>query len=159
MECEFDVKMDVSVLYDYSLYHTYRNVTGLLGTLVGFLLIVNFLSNNNYLYLIFGIIVVFYLPVALFFSCKKQVDGNVAYKEALHYKVNDEGMEVSQGEIVQMQGWDKVIKAVATQKSIILYTSKNVATIFPREDVGENMDVLMKLIAEHIEPRRVKIRF
>lgn len=159
MECEFDVKMDVSVLYDYSLYHTYRNVTGLLGTLVGFLLILNFLKNNNYLYLAFGIVVVFYLPVALYFSVKKQIIGNAVYKDALHYKVNGEGMEVSQGEVVQMQGWDRIIKAVSTHKSIILYTSRNVATIFPREDVGENMDVLMKLIAENVEPKRVKIRF
>lgn len=159
MECEFDVHMNTGVLYDYSLYHTYRSITGLLGTLVGFLLIMNYLSNNNILYLIAGIVVVFYLPVALYMSAKKQVMSNETYKQPLHYRICDEGMEVSQGDIVQMQSWDRVMKAVSTQKSIILYTSRSVATIFPREDVAENMDVLLKQIAEHVEPKRVKIRF
>lgn len=159
MNCEFDVNMKTSVLYDYSMYHTYRGLSGILGTIVGILLIVNYLQGHSLLYLIFGIIVVFYLPVGLFFNAKKQMAMVENYKSALHYKLSAEGIEVSQGEVVQVMPWDGVIKAVSTQKSIILYTGRNIAIIFPREDLGEQLQEVLKIISENMEPKRVKIRF
>lgn len=156
---EFDVHMNVGVLYDYSLYHTYRSMAGILGTFVGILLIANFARFKNPLYLIFGIVCILYLPVALYMSCRKQMLSVEAYKQPLHYKLTDEGIEVSQGDIVQGHGWDAVIKAVSTGKSIMLYTGKNVATIFPRADLGDDTADVIKYICAHVEPKKVKIRF
>ncbi len=46
MEMEFDVKVTAGVLYDYLLYHTYTGLSGMIGTLVGAVLIMTFLSTN-----------------------------------------------------------------------------------------------------------------
>lgn len=159
MQCEFDVNMKTSVLYDYSIYHTYRGLSGILGTIVGMLLILNFLEGQSLLYLLFGIIVIFYLPVALFFGAKRQMMTIESYKSPLHYRLCEEGVEVSQGEVVQMLPWDAVMKAVSTGKSIILYTGRNVAVIFPRESLGEELNTALKVISEYLEPKRNKIRF
>lgn len=157
--CEFDVNMKTSILYDYSLYHTYRGISGILGTVVGMLLILNYLQNHQILYLIFGIIVVAYLPVGLLLNAKKQMTMVETYKSPLHYKLSEEGIEVSQGDVVQVMPWTGILKAVSTQKSIILYTGRNIAVIFPRADLGDNLQDALKIICQYVEPKRVKIRF
>ena len=50
MEMEFDVKVTAGVMYDYLLYHTYTSFSGMIGTLVGVILIMTFLSTNNLFY-------------------------------------------------------------------------------------------------------------
>ena len=159
MDLEFDVQMDKSILFDYSLYHTYMGISGLLGTFVGILLLISFTRDHSPLYLIFGIVVILYLPVNLYLACSKQILAVEAYKHPLHYKVNDEGITVSQGEQVVSHGWDRIIKAVSTRKSIILYTGKNVATIFPRSAMGELTVPVIQTISANVEPKKVKIRF
>lgn len=159
MKIEFDVQMNAKKLYDYSLYHTYRSFSGLLGTAMGALLILYFLSTGQILYLIFGIIVILYLPIALYLNAKKQMVSVQSYKEPLHFCISDEGMEVSQGEVKQLQEWEKVQKVVSTGQSIILYTGKTIATVIPREDMGEKTEEVIQTISRNVPPKRVKIRF
>lgn len=156
---EFDVNMNTSVLYDYSLYHTYRSMPGLLGTLVGILLIMDYSRTHSLTCLLFGIIVILYLPINIYMNCRRQMLVVEAYKKPLHYKLTDSGIEVSQDDIVQGHEWEAVIKAVSTGKSIILYTGKNVATIFPREALDGMTTEVIKFICAHVEPKKVKIRF
>lgn len=158
MELEFDVHMSTSVLYDYSLYHTYRGLSGILGTAVGVLLIANFANTHQILYLIFGLITVGYLPIALYMNAKRQMLAVPAFKEPLHYRLTEDGIEVSQGEVTQSQEWSAVLKAVSTKKSVILYTGKAVASILPRVDMGSQTEAVIKMICAHVEPKRVKIR-
>ena len=73
--------------------------------------------------------------------------------------MTDEGIFVSQGETEETQSWEKCYKAVSTSKSIILYTSKNTASIFPKKDLGEKKDALIQMISTHMPPNKVKIRF
>lgn len=159
MELEFDVHMSTANLYDYSLYHTYRGVSGILGTAVGVLMIANFVNSHQILYLIFGLITIFYLPVALYMNAKRQMLAVAAFKEPIHYRLTEEGIEVSQGDVVQSQEWSAVVKAVSTRKSIILYTGKAVASILPREDMGSQTEAVIRMVCAHVDPKRVKIRF
>lgn len=156
---EFDVHMNTKVLYDYSLYHTYHSPTGLLGTIMGALLLMNFVNTKAPLYLIFGIVTIFYLPVALYMNARKQMASVEAFKMPLHYRLTEDGIEVSQGDTVQSHEWDAVIKAVSTGRSIILYTGKAVATLFPRADLGEDTVPALRMIAAHIDPKKNRIRF
>lgn len=158
-EIELDVKINKNILYDYSLYHTYRSFAGILGTFIGILLIVYYVRMHNPLHLIFGIIVIFYLPVNLYMACTRQMQVTEAYKAPIHYRLHENGIEFSQGEIVQGYEWSKVLKAVGTSKSIFLYTGKNIATILPRADMGDDMLEILAYIHAHVEPSKVKIRF
>ncbi len=159
MEMEFDVKLTVGVLYDYLLYHTYTSLSGMLGTLVGSFLIMAFLSTKYVIYLIAGIVLIVYLPGALFLRAMRQVQDTPAFKRPLHYRMTDEGISVSQGENEENQSWDSCVKAVSTGRSIILYTSKTAASIFPKKDLGEKKEALIQMISTHMPPRKVKIRF
>ncbi len=157
MEVEFDVKIDAGVLYDYMLHHTYTGSAGILGSAVGALGIVAFFMKGYPLYLIFGVVILFYLPVSLYMRAQKQALQPV-FKEALHYRMTQEGVFVSQGEEEQFQRWEDMYKAVSTGRSIILYTSRINASIFPKKELGDRQAEIIAMISTHMEPKKVNIR-
>lgn len=157
MEVEFDVKVNAGVLYDYMLHHTYTGSAGILGSAVGALGIVAFFMNGYPLYLILGVVILVYQPVALYLRAKKQAL-NPVFKEPLHYKMTQEGVSVSQGETEQFQKWEDMYKAVSTGRSIILYTNRINASIFPKKDLGEKQPEVVAMISRHMPPKKVQIR-
>ncbi len=158
MEVEFDVKVTPGVLYDYMLYHTYASASGLIGSVVGALLVVAFFMGKGVLCLIAGITVLVYLPWTLMLKSRQQYLANPAFKNPLHYKLTEEGIEVSQNDEVQGQKWEELYKAVSTPRSLILYTSPVNASIFPRKDLGEKLPGVIEIISTHMPPGKVKIR-
>lgn len=158
MEVEFDVKVTPGVLYDYMLYHTYTSASGLIGAVVGALLVVAFFMGNSVLCLIAGIVILAYLPWTLFIKSRQQYLANPAFKNPLHYRLTEEGMEVSQNGEVQSQKWTEMHKAVSTPKSLIVYTSPVNASIFPKKDLGEKALLVIEAISTHMPPKKVKIR-
>lgn len=157
MEMEFDVKIIKKDLYDYQLYHTYTSVPGLFGTIVGCLFLIAFFRTMTVLYLIVGIFLLLYLPWILNIRAGQQA-ASPLFQEPLHYHFTDEGVEVSQGEQQQQITWDIFTKAVSTRKSIILYTTKVNAFIFPRRDLGEKTNDFIEMVSTHMPPAKVKIR-
>jgi len=158
MKIEFDVKMTTSKMYDYMLYHTFRSFAGIMGEVVGIMLIACFFAAHKPLYLIAGIIDVFYLPISLYINAKKQVMLNPVFKETLHYTLDEEGISITVGENSDAQKWTDMHKAVSTGKSLIIYTNKINACIFPKEDLGEKLPDVIRMISTHMDPKRVTIR-
>lgn len=159
MELEFDVKMTPAAMYDYLLHHTYSGMSGIVGALAGAFCIMVFLANRYPIYLIVGIVILAYLPMSLFLKANQQVQGTPAFKKPLHYKLTEEGICVSQDGTEEMQSWDACFKAVSTRNSIILYTSRTTASIFPKKDLGEKKEAVVQIISTHMPPSKVKIRF
>ena len=157
MEVEFDVKIDAGALYDYMLRHTYSSGIGILGSAVGALGIVMYLMNGYPLYLIFGGILLFYQPVSLYLRAKKQAL-SPAFQKPFHYRMTEKGVAVSQGGEEHFQSWESMYRAVSTGKSLILYTGKANASIFPRKDLGEKQADVIAMISKHMPPKKVQIR-
>ncbi|MDY4095104.1 MAG: YcxB family protein [Lachnospiraceae bacterium] len=158
MEIEFDVRIDAGVLYDYMLHHTYSSFSGVLGTAVGALILVGFAATGYVIYLIAGIVILAYLPWSLFLRSRQQMLNTPAFKEPLHYRMTQEGVEISQKEAKEFQKWEDMYKAVSTSKSIILYTSSVKASIFPRSDLGDQQAAVIEMISRHMPPKKVKIK-
>lgn len=158
MEVEFDVKIDAGILYDYMLQHTYSSVSGLLGTGVGALMIVAFSMQHSVIFLIAGIVILGYLPWTLFLRSRQQALMTPAFKKPLHYKLDEEGITVSQEDSEEKQGWEQMYKAVSTNKSIIVYTSRVNASIFPKRDMGDDKAKVIEIISTHMPPDKVKIK-
>lgn len=159
MEVEFDVQMTSGDLYDYMLHHTYGSASGLIGSVAGALMVVAAFMGAGVLCLIAGLVILLYLPFSLFLKSKQQFLANPAFKKPLHFRMTQEGLEVSQGEEIQSQSWENMHRAVSTSKSIILYTTPVNASIFPRRELGELAPGVIQMISTHMPPKRVKIRF
>lgn len=155
---EVDVHMNASVLYDYMLRHTYTGLSGPIATIIGLMLLVFWGNGAGVIYLIAGIIVIAYLPWNLFLSAKRQALTNEAFKKPLHYSFTRDGVYVSQGESVEMQKWENMYQAVSTGKSVILYTSRVNASIFPREDLGNDATALLEILCRYMDPKKIKFK-
>ena len=158
MELEFDVKVNSKVLYDYMLHHTYGSFQGVLGTAVGALMIVGYAATGYMIWLIAGVILLAYLPWSLFLKSKQQMLSTPAFKEPLHYRMTEEGVEISQKDVKEFQKWEHMYKATSTGRSIILYTSSVNACIFPRADLKGNEVAVIEMISKHMPTNKVKIK-
>lgn len=158
-ELEFDVQIKSSDLYDYMLRHSYHSVQGLLGSCVGVLAIFLFLNNHQVLYLIMGVIILLYLPWTLYLKSGQQAMSNPAFKQPLHYTLNEEGIFVSQGEVTEGQKWADMYRAISTSKNIIVYTNKVNACIFPHRELGDRQTTVIQYISTHMDPKKVNIRY
>ena len=158
MKVEFDIKITAADLYDYMLAHTYSGFSGLFGSIVGALLIIYACSGAGWYYLAAGIVILFYIPCSLFMRANKQAVTNEFFKQPIHYSLTDEGVTVTQGEYEMTQPWEGVIKAASTNRSLLLYTSKVNAWIFPKKALAEKREDVIQMISTHVAPDKVKIK-
>ncbi|MCR4989675.1 MAG: YcxB family protein [Lachnospiraceae bacterium] len=158
MKLDLDIKIRPKDLYDYMLYHTYTGLSGIIGTVCGIFMAAVYFMGYQIWYLIGGLIILFYLPVSLFMRSRKQYLANPAFKEPLHYKFDETGMSVSQGDSIESIEWDRMVKAVSTPGSIVLYTSRVNGSIFPKRELNDQKEALIKMISTHMSPKKVKIR-
>ena len=105
METEFDVRITANILYDYMLHHTYSSLPGIMGSMVGVLMLVLFASNRQPLCLIIGAVILLYLPWTLFVKSRQQALSTPAFRKPLHYRLSDEGIEVSQDDTTEQMAW------------------------------------------------------
>ncbi len=155
---EFDVKIKSGDLYDYMLRHTYYSPSGMLGSGVGAIMVVVGAMRVQWLFVILGAVLLLYLPYTLAIKSKQQALLNPAFKETLHYVLNDEGITVSQNGESQTQKWEDMHKAVSTNKSIIVYTTKVNACIFPKRDLAEKTSGVIQMISTHMDANKIKIK-
>ena len=155
---ELDIKIDAGDLYDYMLRHSYNNASGIMGSALGAVMIIVALATSQWIFLIGGIVLLLYLPWVLFIKSRQQILNTPAFKEMLHYTLNDEGLTITQGEAEAKQSWEDMYKAVSTGRSIILYTSRVNATIFPKKQLGDQKMAVVEMISTHMPPSKVKIR-
>lgn len=158
MSAEFDVKMKTGKMYDYMLRHTFTSFAGIVGEFLGIVLVAGAFVYKQWIYIIFGMICILYQPVALYFRAKRQVTGNEVFKDSLHYIVDDNGITVRSGDNTDSLTWDKIYKAVSTSRSVIVYTGRVNACIFPKEDMGPVKDTVIQIISTHLDPKQVNIR-
>ncbi len=152
------VKIEAGDLYDYMLMHSYNSPAGVVGSTFGALLIIFALATKQWIFIVLGLVMLLYLPWTLFLKSRTQLLNNPAFQEPLQYTLDEEGLTVSQGEAQEKMAWENMHKAVSTGRSIILYTSRVNATIFPKRQLGDQRVAVIEMISTHMPPSKVKIR-
>ncbi|MCR4922746.1 MAG: YcxB family protein, partial [Lachnospiraceae bacterium] len=94
---------------------------------------------------------------SLYLQAKKQML-SPAFKEPQHYKLTEEGIEITVCGEQDSAPWAAVSKVVSTNKNIILYTNKVRASLFPIEDLGSKKVEVIEMISTHVDPKKVNIR-
>jgi hypothetical protein len=155
---ELDIKIEAGDLYDYTLRHAYNSPSGLMGSILGAVMIIVGVMQQAWIFVIGGAVLLLYLPWTLFIKSRQQAMSNPVFKEPLHYVLDENGITISQGEVSTTQSWADMVKAVSTSRSIIVYTSKVNATIFPKSQLGDMKDAVIEIISTHMPPNKVKIR-
>lgn len=165
MSVKFTVKMTEKYMYDFFLYNTYTSLSGLLGPVVGVAaLMVAFNSYKNGGFtsampaLLIAILFLVISPIQLKSRAKMQVQQSEMFKKPLEYEFNETGIVVRQDDLEAVNEWGEFVKAVSTQKCVILYLNRVRALIFPKECMGERYEEVLKMIHTHMPPSKVKIK-
>ena len=142
-EVEADILLTVPELYSFNLRHTYTNPSGIIGLLISIgailLLVYNFENYESMMalaLLIIGLSFTVLEPILLFRKVKRQIKRTGSFARPLHYKINEEGIWVSQNEEMVLVEWPEVRKLVETKKAVYLYMSPVRAFIFPARQCG-----------------------
>ena len=144
MRYEFDFQMDENTLGDFYKSH---NTGGFLWPMIGvFAIGLAIISGGTtpisyrLLYVLFGLLFIFYIPFDLKRKAKKQVKTNPYYAQPIHYILDEEGVTTIQAENEAKVTWDKFSKVKLTKKSMFLYMRNKNACVFSLNVFGKELD-------------------
>lgn len=163
---EFDVTINTKDMYDYNIYHNYRNFNGIFGVLVGIFFLVlsvaGALSDANISYILImgfaGLYFTIITPIRMYIKSAQQVKLTPAFKKPLHYTVSDSSIEVAQEDMKASIAFTDIYKVADTGKSLIVYVTKARAYIFPKRELGTQEMQLKELFKNGLTPKQCRIK-
>ncbi len=164
MRSEFDIKMTTKAMYNFLMYHTYHTVSGIFSIVAGLALIVYFFvqrggeGQNTWVFLLFGVLFLVYLPWTLYLRAAKQAKLNTVFQKPLHYILDEQSIQITQGESSSETGWDAVRKVRETGQSLLLYTTERNAFIWIKGQMGAEEAQVRALICKMVKAKRVKLK-
>ena len=165
MNIEFDIKLSPKDMYRFNMYQTYTGFHGwfsIIGSIIIFIVAGltygGLETSYTVLYIAFGIIFLFYMPVTLWIRSKSAIAASPVLKGTLHYLVDEKGLTVSQGEESACLPWEQIYKMVSNKYNVLVYSNRTNAYVIPHEQLGDNYAALAKLANEKLANYRVKMK-
>ncbi len=165
MREEFDVNLTPQDMYKFNMYHTYHGMHGVLSIVMAiFVFVVAAVTwrevDTAYtvIYIILGLLFVFYMPLNLWIHAKMQMQKSEALRNTQHFIVDDTGITIVQGEEQATLEWNKIYKVVSTKSNLLVYSTRVNAYVFPRRDLGEHYEPICAMMREKLEKYRLKIK-
>lgn len=162
---EFDIKLEPKDMYRFNMYQTYTGFHGWFSII--FSMVIFAVAAVTYgelsitytmLYIAFGIIFLLYMPAALWLRSKRALAASEVLKGTLHYRVDEKGLTVSQGEERAELPWEQIYKMVATKSNVLVYSTRINAYIIPRAQLEEQYAQLAAFAKEKLPKYRVKMK-
>lgn len=165
MTTEFDVTITSKDMYRFNMYHAYHGFQGIFATIIGILILVvagvtfgKIETMYTVLYFAFGLIFLIYVPASLYMRSKQQILSSEVLRNALHYKIDEEGVHVSQNDQTADLPWNQIYKVVSTKSNLLIYSTRVNAYVIPRSVIGEEYEKAAQLAKEHLEKYRLKLK-
>lgn len=165
MPVEFDITLTSKDMYRFNMYQAYSGFHGWFSIIISIVIFV--VAGMTYgdleltytlLYIAFGVVFLFYMPVTLFLRSKSSLAASKVLTRPLHYTVGAEGFSVSQGEENAVLPWEQIYKMVATKSNVLVYSNRTNAYIIPREQLGSRYDALSDLAKDKLPKYRRKMK-
>ncbi len=147
MKYEFDFQMDEKTLTDFYMSYNMGGFSGFVWPIIGVLaIIIAILSADatpfvyRLLYVIFGLLFIFYIPLDLKRKAKKQIKSNPFYVQPIHYLLDEEGITTTQGDKEATVEWKNFSKMKLTKRSMILYMRNRNACVLSKDVFGDEFE-------------------
>lgn len=163
-EIKFQVMMRVPYMYDFLMKNAYQGAKGIVGIIISMGALVLYLKgyggNDNFMNGLLIVIAALMVvnPFYLYYKALKQVKLNKNFQEPLNYTVSEEGIKIGQGTEEGTIPWDAVMMVNETRKSVLVYLSKRIAYIFPKDELKENYEPFKEAVKEQaIHCKKMKL--
>ena len=165
MKAVLDIKVEAKDLFKFNILQAYEGRQGFLSILLPILIFAYSITSfgsvsigSTLVYVGIGIVFLVYVPVTLWIRANKIVnDSKNALSKEIHYEFTEEGILVSVGEESVELEWKNVYRVKTAMGILQIYTNRNNAYLLPLAQVGENYDVLSKLVYAKVEKFRVRM--
>lgn len=158
-----ETKITAKDMFEFMMNHTYKSLMGAVGLFLCVMATIGLIFywdefNVTYKGLLMIMVAFFVIinPVQLYLRSKAQVAN--AFKHPLCYTFNEEGLDIVQGEQSAKVAWADIKRVRSTRNLIIIYLSPIRAFIFPKRQLGENMQLFRKIVQSKVSCRKVVIK-
>lgn len=165
MKEEFDVNLTAQDMFRFNIYHTYHSFRGvILVALPVLLLALTVLSwgkmgtVTSMVYIGLCLVLVAYVPVSLWLNANAQFKRTQALQNTQHFAIDDTGVTISQEGEEATLAWAQIYKVVETGSSLLVYSTRINAYVFPIRDLGEKKEAVARIMQEHLESYRLKLK-
>lgn len=101
--------------------------------------------------ILLGALYTVFNPIILWRNSRRQYRKNPVYQNEITYEFDDNGVTVSQGDVVTSKEWPMFWKAVDFGSIVVLYLAVNNGIIIPKEDIGDNYDAFCDMVSSHMK--------
>lgn len=165
MNTQFDMQITAKDLYKFNMRQVYTSLSGAIGVVMPIVCIVMAFvefSKGIYsyfaLYLGFGVLLLLYMPVSLWFRAKSVMKKGSAISGVLHYDVDENAIKVSvKGEKAELP-WNMIYKVIETKSMILVYSSRVNAYILMKDQMGETCAPFKEIATKNLEKYRLKLK-
>ena len=165
MNTEFDMQITAKDLYKFNMRQIYTGMNGVVGIVVPIICFIMAgveFSKELYvyftLYLVFGFVFLFYMPLSLWIRANHVMKKNTALSQTLHYQVDEEGIKVSVQEENATLPWDMIYKVIETKNMILVYSNRVNAYILIKEQLGDSCEIFKQIATSKLEKYRVRFK-
>lgn len=151
------VKLGVWDLYHFLMQYNYKSFGGIFGVIIslcslGYVVVTHGKHDAgvNIVFLLIGLLWTVIQPLLLLQKATQQAARNEAYKEALEYEFEENGIRIRQGKEEAEVLWENIVKAKEDKKQILLFTSRVHACILPKAQFTEELQEIKILIREKV---------
>lgn len=164
MKTEFEIQITTKSMYQFLMYHAYKEMSGLFSILAGIGLLVYYFTvrgqggTNTWLFLFFGIVFLVYQPLSLYSKAVKQAKLNPVFKHPLTYVLTEAGIEVRQDASSNQIVWSQIYMIRESRKSILVYTSKRNAFIWVKDQLIDQESQIREIISANVDVKKMKLK-
>ncbi len=161
----FSVQMTAREVYRFTFYHVYHGFSGMFGLCLSLLALLYLFTNFNAtsdmgktVLIIVGAWYTVFEPMMMVSRSQSQVKRNKAYQKPLNYRVDADGITVSQDDQSQTMTWDKISKIVETNSQFLVYSSRIHSFIFPKSMLDGQEKDMRYLLIQYTLDSNVKVK-
>lgn len=164
-EKTISVQIKTKDMFHFLLRHTYTSFSGLFGVFLScgalVLFAMTYKDNDqmkNIVLLLIGAVFLIVNPIQLWLKAATQIKVSPMFQKPLYYRIDHEGILVSQDEQELPIMWEEIVKVVETRSYIIIYLSTVRAYIWPKEQIKDSIEEIKADIKEKVHLKKCKWR-
>ncbi len=162
---EFDVKLTAKDMFRFNLYHTYSHFNGWFSVLLAIMSFVGAYVTLGRVttlytlgYIFVGFFLLIYVPINLYFGSKRKIERVKEFQKPLHYRIDEEGVTVSQDGESSTLPWNQIYKITSTKNNVLIYSNRLNAYVVTKEALGMNYERLRVLAEKYLEKYRIRMK-
>lgn len=161
---EFDSRVTQKDLVGFKFYHKYHSGSGIMELLLALVLIVlcvisagRVRASYTAMVGVFGVFFLVFPSVELRLRAKRQMEKVSMFKETVSYKITEEKITISLGDVTENLSWDNIYKIKFDGNCFDIYITSINANIIPVRDMkGDAMD-FVEMAEKKLKPFQVKV--